>query len=71
MQQLIDGRFIKDQVFSIFVSPNAGEKGHIKFGGYDKEAILPGRGLVTIDMNFDLSVFWSTFTIGGDVIAFN
>jgi hypothetical protein len=31
--------------------------GHIKFGGYDKEAILKGKELVDLDINLnDMSV---------------
>ena len=44
--------------------------GHIKFGGYDKEAILKNKELVNLDLNLnDLSVSFSNFRVGEDLTA--
>ena len=45
MDQLKFMKFIKDKSFSIFINSDKAKMGHIKFGGFDKKAVLPGREL--------------------------
>jgi hypothetical protein len=44
--------------------------GHIKFGGYDKDAILKGKELVDLDISLnDMSVSFTNFKVGDDLTA--
>jgi hypothetical protein len=60
---------VSDTSFAIYVNTKPLELGHIKFGGYDEDAILPGKSLTKLGMDLTtMSVYWNYFKLGGKVV---
>lgn len=56
-------------MFSIYIKSDEGDNGHIKFGGYDKHAIMRGDHLVNLTMDpKSASVFWALFKVNEHVV---
>ena len=51
MQWLVEQGKIQKNLFSIYLSNKPGMKTHIKFGGWDKEGLKPGKNLHMIHTN--------------------